>query len=258
MRVLFIGDIIGRPGRQAVEKHLQNLKKQYSIDYVIANAENAAGGFGITQGISAGLFMIGCDGLTLGNHIYDQVDAETLLEVNPLVARPANLPPGNPGRQWIMVDGAAGPLAVINLMGRVFMSPIDCPFRVCDSVIEEVSRFTKCIFVDFHAEATSEKQALGIYLDGRVSAVVGTHTHVMTADERVLPGGTGYLTDVGMTGPFYSVIGMKQEGPLAKFLTQKRKRFDVATEDVRLCAVVCDIDSQSGKCRSIERIMVGL
>jgi metallophosphoesterase (TIGR00282 family) len=256
LKVLFIGDIIGRPGRQAVEKHLAKLKAEYGIDYVIANAENAAGGFGITTEVATSLFMAGCDALTLGNHLYDQVDAEYLLEANALVARPANMPPGNPGRPWIIVDGAAGPLAIINLMGRVFMNPIDCPFRVCDAVLEEIKDRTKCVFVDFHAEATSEKQALGIYLDGRVSAVVGTHTHVMTADERVLPGGTGFLTDVGMTGPHYSVIGMKHDGPLTKFLTQKRKRFDVATDDVRLCAVVVDIDSDSGKCRSIQRIML--
>ena len=258
MKVLFIGDIIGRPGRQAVEKHLQTLKKERGIDYVIANAENAAGGFGITIEVATGLFMIGCDGLTLGNHTYDQVDAEALLESNPLVARPANLPPGNPGKSWIMVDGAAGPLAVINLMGRVFMNPIDCPFRVTDALLEEITPRTKCILIDIHAEATSEKQALGIYLDGRVSAVVGTHTHVMTADERILPGGTGFLTDVGMTGPHYSVIGMKPDGPITKMITQKRKRFEVGTDDVRLCAVLIDIDSQSGRCRSIERIMLSL
>jgi len=258
LKVLFIGDIIGKPGRQAVEKIVPELRQKHSIDYVVANAENASGGFGLTIETATWLLSHGCDGLTLGNHLYDQVDTEGLLEMNPLVCRPANLPPGNPGRPWIMLDGPAGPFAILNLMGRVFMNPIDCPFRIADATVAEIHQRTRCILVDLHAEATSEKQAMGIYLDGRVSAVVGTHTHVQTADERILPGGTAFLTDVGMTGPHYSVIGMKPEGPITKMITQKRKRFDVASDDVRLCAVLLDIDQESGKCRSNERLMVSL
>ncbi len=256
MRALFIGDIVGKPGRRAVEELLPELVKKQHVDYVVANGENAAGGFGITAEIVQKLRDAGVHGITMGNHLYDQKEAEELLEEDRFIARPENLPPGAPGVGRYILDSIAGPLGVISLQGRIFMTPIDCPFRVGLMAAQEMRKHTKAIIIDFHAEATSEKQAMGIYLDGTVSAVVGTHTHVQTADERILPKGTGFITDVGMTGPHLSVIGMEPIGPITKMIDAKRCRFEVAKDDIRLCAVLLDINPESGHCNSIERLMV--
>jgi 2',3'-cyclic-nucleotide 2'-phosphodiesterase len=262
MRILFIGDIFGRPGRTVVKDRLPALVKEHAIDLVLANGENAAAGFGITPPLAEDLFEIGIDVLTTGNHIWDKreiVDYFQAADGNPhsparRVLRPANYTPGMPG--WGLYEGRKGdvPYAVINLQGRVFMASNDDPFRVADQLLKEIK--AKVIFVDIHAEATSEKISMGWYLDGRVTLVVGTHTHVPTADERVLPGGTAYITDVGMTGPYDSVIGVKKELIVGKFLSNMPTRFEAATGDVRLCAVVVDCDERTGRAREITRVMV--
>lgn len=255
MRIVFFGDIIGKPGRRALEVLLPSILKQYCPDYVLANAENSAGGFGITSEIARKLHEMGIQGMTLGNHIYDQRDVDPLLDEDQLLARPANFPKGNPGRGYFILNGNAGPLAVVNLMGRTFMAPLDNPFEIGLNLVKDLSQKTKAIILDFHAEATSEKQAMGIWLDGKVSAVFGTHTHVQTADEKILPHGTGYITDVGMTGPHYSVIGMEAEGPLQTFVYGRRAKFEVATQDIRINGIFLEIDSE-GICVKIERINI--
>src|SRR5579864_2111795 len=262
LRILFIGDIFGRPGRTIVKERLPGLVKDHSIDLVIANGENSAAGFGITPPLVEELFELGIDVLTTGNHIWDKreiVDYFNSADGNPhsparRVLRPANYPPGMPG--WGLYEGRKGnvPYAVINLQGRVFMASNDDPFRVADQLLKEIK--AKVIFVDIHAEATSEKISLGWYLDGRVTAVLGTHTHVPTADERVLPNGTAYITDVGMSGPYDGVIGVKKELVVGKFLNGMPVRFEPATGDVRLCAVVIECDETSGKAQKIERLML--
>jgi len=262
MRILFIGDIFGRPGRTIVKDRLPALVKEHGIDLVIANGENAAAGFGITPPLAEELFEMGIDVLTTGNHIWDKreiVDYFEAADGNPhsparRLLRPANYPPGMPG--WGVYEGRKGqvPYAVLNLQGRVFMGSNDDPFRVADQLLKEVR--AKVVLVDIHAEATSEKMSMGWYLDGRVTLVVGTHTHVPTADERVLPGGTAYITDAGMTGPYDSVIGVKKELIVAKFLNNMPTRFEAATGDVRLSAVVVDCDGTTGRAREIKRVMV--
>jgi len=262
MRILFIGDIFGRPGRAIVRDRLPGLVKQHSVDLIIANGENAAAGFGITPPLVEELFELGIDVITTGNHIWDKreiIDYFEAADGNPhsparRVLRPANYAPGTPG--WGMYEGSKNDVhyAVIDLQGRVFMASNDDPFRVADQLLKEIK--AKIVFVDIHAEATSEKMSLGWYLDGRVSAVVGTHTHVPTADERVLPNGTAYITDVGMTGPYDSVIGVNKEQILARFLNNMPARFEAASGDVRLCAVVVDCDEATGRARTIERLMV--
>jgi metallophosphoesterase (TIGR00282 family) len=262
MRILFIGDIFGRPGRIIVKDRLSSLVKEHAIDLVLANGENSAAGFGITPPLAEDLFEMGIDVLTTGNHIWDKreiIDYFNAADGNPhsparRVLRPANYPPGMPG--WGVYEGHKRdvPYAVINLQGRVFMASNDDPFRVADQLLKEIK--AKIVFVDMHAEATSEKISLGWYLDGRVTVVVGTHTHVPTADERVLPGGTAYITDVGMTGPYDSVIGVKKELVVGKFLSNMPTRFEAATGDVRLCAVVVDCDERTGRAREITRVMV--
>jgi len=263
MRILFIGDIFGRPGRTIVRERLKELTNQHKIDLVIANGENAAAGFGITPALAEELFETGIEVLTTGNHIWDKREIIEYFESangNPYsparrVLRPANYPVGMPGTG--LYEGRSKgdiPYAVINLQGRVFMTSNDDPFRKADELLQQVK--AKIILVDIHAEATSEKVSMGWYLDGRVSAVLGTHTHVPTADERVLPGGTAYQTDVGMTGPYDSVIGVKKELIIQRFLTNMPARFEAATADVRLCAVVIDCDEATGHARSIQRVMV--
>ena len=262
MKILFIGDIFGRPGRTIVKDRLPGLVKKYDADLVIANGENAAAGFGITPPLAEDLFELGIDVLTTGNHVWDKreiVDYFQMADGNHngmarRILRPANYPSDMPG--WGLYEGRKNevPYAVINLQGRVFMASNEDPFRVADQLLKEIK--AKIIFVDMHAEATSEKISLGWYLDGRVTAVVGTHTHVPTADERVLPGGTAYITDVGMTGPYESVIGVKKELVVGKFLSNMPVRFEPATGDVRLCAVVVDCDETSGHARTIERLML--
>jgi 2',3'-cyclic-nucleotide 2'-phosphodiesterase len=262
VKILFIGDIFGRPGRTIVKDRLHGLVKKYDVDLVIANGENAAAGFGITPPLAEDLFELGIDVLTTGNHVWDKreiVDYFQMADGNHngmarRILRPANYPSDMPG--WGVYEGRKNdvPYAVINLQGRVFMASNDDPFRIADQLLKEIK--SKIIFVDMHAEATSEKISLGWYLDGRVTAIVGTHTHVPTADERVLPGGTAYITDVGMTGPYESVIGVKKELVVGKFLSNMPVRFEPATGDVRLCAVVVDCDETSGHARTIERLML--
>jgi metallophosphoesterase (TIGR00282 family) len=258
MNVLFIGDIVGAPGRRALEELLPRIVDHHYIDLVIANGENAAGGLGITPLVADQLLGQGIDVLTSGNHIWKHKEIIPYLESTDRLIRPANYPPETPGRSHTIVETAAGEsVAVINLEGRVFMSSLDCPFRTVDRVLASLPLQTKVIIVDMHAEATSEKQAMGWHLDGRVSAVVGTHTHVQTADERVLPGGTGYITDTGMTGPVDSVIGMKKEIILERFLSQLPQPFKVATQNIQLQGVIIDIDAQ-GRCRELNRVQFSL
>lgn len=255
MRVLFVGDIVGKPGRRAVAQLVPPMVQERHIDMVIANCENAAGGFGVTRDVIDELFRGRIDILTSGNHIWDKKEVLEFIEYYPALLRPANYPAGVPGVGSIVSsNGTGGPIAVINLEGRVFMHPLDCPFRTAEREIERFSAATNIIIVDMHAEATSEKQAMGWFLDGRVSAVIGTHTHVQTADERILPKGTGYITDAGMTGAFDSVLGIRKDIAVGKFLSMTPAKFDVAKGDVRLQGVLLDIDDASGKTRAIERV----
>ncbi len=262
MKILFIGDIFGRPGRTIVKDRLPGIVRKYGVDLVIANGENAAAGFGITPPLAEDLFELGIDVLTTGNHVWDKreiVDYFQLADNNHngmarRILRPANYPSDMPGRGVYEGRKNDVPYAVINLQGRVFMASNDDPFRTADQLLKQIK--AKIIFVDIHAEATSEKISLGWYLDGRVTAIVGTHTHIPTADERVLPGGTAYITDVGMTGPYESVIGVKKELVVGRFLTNMPVRFEPATGDVRLCAVVVDCDQASGHATTIERLML--
>jgi metallophosphoesterase (TIGR00282 family) len=257
MRLLFVGDVIGKPGRRALSALLPRLVDQHRADYVVVNVENSAGGFGVNPEVMAEIADLPIDCYTTGNHVWDKKEGVEILDRERRLLRPHNYPEGNPGRGLHVGETAAGiPVAVINLEGRVFMHNLDSPFVVADRLLADLDPKVKVVFVDFHAEATSEKQALGFYLDGRVSAVVGTHTHVPTADERVLPQGTALLTDVGMTGPYESVIGMRVDKVLKRFLLQTPASFEVAKRDVRLAAVVIDVDEQTGKARGIERLLV--
>jgi len=259
MRILFIGDIVGKPGRRAVHEMLPELISRYRIDFVIANGENAAAGFGITREIVEDLFEGRIDVITTGNHVWDKKEILDFIDDYESLLRPANYPGSAPGRGSVVMPSVNGyHVGVINLMGRVFMHSLECPFRTVEEEIGKIRKRTKIILVDIHAEATSEKIAMGWFLDGKVTAVVGTHTHVQTADERVLPGGTAYITDVGMTGPFDSVIGTRKEIVLERFLTQIPNKFDVAKGDVRLQAVLIDVDEKSGSALSIERLSLPL
>jgi metallophosphoesterase (TIGR00282 family) len=257
VKVLFISDIVGKPGRQAVSMELHRLVDRYVIDIVIVNGENAAGGFGITEDIAKELFEMGIHVITSGNHIWDKRESYDFINREKRLVRPANYPDGAPGRGSVVIATPGGSkVAVVNLEGRAFMNNLECPFRMADREISRLNEETQILIIDFHAEATSEKLALGWYLDGRVSAVIGTHTHVQTSDERLLPGGTAYITDAGMTGSFDSVIGIKKELAIEKFLSQIPVRFEVAKKDIRLNAVVVEIDEKSGKASGIERISV--
>jgi len=255
VKVLFIGDIVGKPGRRAVKVLLPGIVGNHGVDLVIANCENAAGGFGVTRKVVDELYSNEIDILTSGNHIWDKKDVEEFIDGYETLLRPANYPTGTPGRGSVVVQTASGiSLGVLNLEGRVFMKPLDCPFRIAEREIAALKEKTDIVIVDMHAEATSEKEALGWFLDGRVSAVVGTHTHVQTADERVLPRGTAYITDAGMTGPCDSVLGIKKEVALERFLTLLPNRYDVAKGDVRLQGVLIEIDDTTGRGLSIERL----
>ncbi len=259
MKVLFIGDIVGKPGRKAVRALLPGIVGRRGVDVVIANCENAAGGFGVTRKVVEELYDNEIDALTSGNHIWDKKDIEGFIDDYDTLLRPANYPVGTPGKGSVVVQTGRGiSLGVLNLEGRVFMRPLDCPFRVAEKELETLTELTDIVIVDIHAEATSEKEALGWFLDGRVSAVVGTHTHVQTADERVLPHGTAYITDVGMTGSFDSVLGIKKEVALQRFLTLLPNRYEVAKGDARLQGVLIDIDDQTGKSLSIERLSLAM
>lgn len=258
MRLLFVGDVIGKPGRRAVQNLLPGLVDRHRADYVIVNVENSAGGFGVTPEVLAEFRDLPIDCFTTGNHIWDKKEVFDLLDREARLLRPANYPEGNPGHGIYVGETAAGiQVATINLEGRVFMHSLDSPFLVADRLLEGLDRKkVKVVFVDFHAEATSEKQALGFYLDGRVSAVVGTHTHVPTADERILPNGTAFQTDTGMTGPYESIIGMRADKVVRRFLMQTPASFEVAKRDVRLAGAVIDVDEATGKARGIERLLV--
>jgi len=258
MNIFFIGDIVGAPGRRAVEELLPRVVDHYFIDLVVANGENASGGLGITPQVADQLLSQGIDLLTSGNHIWKHKEILPYLEETDRLLRPANYPPETPGRGFAIVETAAGErAAVLNLEGRVFMNPLECPFRTAEQVLASLPKEVKVILVDMHAEATSEKQAMGWFLDGRVSAVVGTHTHVQTADERVLPGGTGYISDAGMTGPVDSVIGMKKEIILERFLSQRPQPFKVAAQNIQLQGVVLKIHPQ-GHCQELIRLNLPL
>ena len=255
MNILFVGDVIGRPGRELVRKGLRGLIDRHDVDLVIANAENSANGFGVTKEIGDTLLEWGVDVMTSGNHIWDKKEAIEYIAAEPRLLRPANFPPGAPGRgSYVALTGDGRAVGVINAMGRVFMQPIDDPFQVVLREIDALRHRTKVIIVDFHAEATSEKIAMGWHLDGKVTAVFGTHTHVQTADERILPNGTAYLTDAGMTGPHDSIIGMEIEPSLSRFLTAMPSRFEPAAGNLRLNGVVVDADDKTGRARRVTRI----
>lgn len=256
MRILFTGDVAGSPGREVFFAALPRLRAMHGpFDFVIVNGENSAAGRGLTEKIMNEFFAAGVDAITSGNHIWDRRDFWPVLDAEPRVLRPLNYPPGVPGRGWTVVTSRAGQkLAVVSLQGRVFMPQTDCPFRAMDDLLPQIGDIP--VFVDFHAEATSEKRVMGFYLDGRVSALVGTHTHVQTADEEILPGGTAYISDAGMTGAFRSSIGMTYESVLPKFLTQLPARFEVASEDVRYNGVIVDLDAEDGRAYDIRRLNI--
>ena len=253
MKILFIGDIVGSPGREAVKVLVPKLKKERGIDLIIANAENSSGGTGLTPKTAEELFGYGCDCLTTGDHIWKLKEVMKIID-HPYIVRPANLAPNIPGKGYCILSKNNFKLGVINLQGRVFMPAIECPFRMVREIIPLIKKETNVILVDIHAEATSEKVAMGHFLDGLVSAVVGTHTHIQTADEKLLKGGTAYITEVGMCGPYDSVIGQEKSRIIERFLTGMPVRFEVASGDVGLHGVVIDIDEMTGKARSIERV----
>ena len=255
MKVLCIGDIMGEPGRRAVSRTVPRLIAQHQIDAVIANGENLAGGFGVTRELAEELFETGISVVTTGNHAWDKKEAVEYFSREPRLLRPANYPAGVPGNGSVVIETPGGErLAVLQLMGRVYMPTIDCPFQAARRELSRLKRETSAIVVDMHAEASSEKMAMGHFLDGEVTAVVGTHTHVQTADEQILPKGTAYVTDIGMTGPLHSVIGVKKELAIEKFLTGMPRRFEVASGPSVFCAVLLELDARLGKAVAFERI----
>jgi metallophosphoesterase (TIGR00282 family) len=255
VRILFIGDIVGSPGRKIVHDRLADILAQRQIDLCIANGENSASGFGITPRLAEELFACGIEVLSGGNHIWDRKEIIDFIPHEPRLLRPANFPSGLPGSGLYVSRAKNGVgYAVLNLQGRTFMTPLDDPFRISGQELAKIPADVKVIVVDMHAETTSEKQAMGWYLDGKVSAVLGTHTHVATADEHVLPGGTAYITDVGMTGPHAGVIGMDKEGVLRRFLDALPAKFAVAEGDVQMNTVLLDIDETTGRARKIDRL----
>ncbi|PIQ88971.1 MAG: TIGR00282 family metallophosphoesterase [Candidatus Omnitrophica bacterium CG11_big_fil_rev_8_21_14_0_20_42_13] len=253
MNILFIGDIVGKPGRQAIKQLLPKIVEREGIGLVIANAENAAGGSSLNPNSVNELFQSGIDVLTSGDHIFRRPEALKVID-HPFILRPENLPPAALGKGHCLIEKNGISIAVLNLQGRVFMSAIECPFRAAQSAIEKIKNDAKIIIVDIHAEATSEKIALSFFLEGEVSAVLGTHTHVQTADEKILPAGTAYISDAGMTGPCDSVIGRRKEKVIEKFVTGMPTSLEVASEDIQLQGVVVDIDEQTGRARAIKRI----
>jgi 2',3'-cyclic-nucleotide 2'-phosphodiesterase len=254
MRILFVGDIIGRVGRKVLQEHLDSVRYEQQVDFTVVNVENSAGGYGVTAAIAEKVIGMGVDVLTSGNHVWDQKEVFNYLPGQPRLLRPANYPPGLPGSGvWVGFSSSGVRVAVLNLQGRVFMPLTDCPFRRADEELERLQGKADVTLIDFHAEATSEKMAFGWHVNGRVSAVIGTHTHVPTADARVLSGGTAYVSDVGMTGSYESVIGMRVEESLNRLLTSLHGRFAPATEDPRFSAVVIEVDESSGRAVSIQR-----
>ncbi|MDA7949966.1 MAG: TIGR00282 family metallophosphoesterase [Pirellulaceae bacterium] len=255
MRIMLIGDIVGKPGVQTVTQHLPELKKEKQLDLVVANAENAADGSGLNSTIYESLMEAGVDGITLGDHIYRRKEIFPLLKEKKNLVKPANYPRESPGRTWMKLSTRqVGSVYVISLIGRVFMKPVDCPFHTITKLLSKLPPDAKMILIDFHAEATSDMQLMGRMLDGKVSAVLGTHTHVTTADETIFPGGTAFQCDVGMTGPHESIIGRKTQPVLEATLTLQPRQFHVATDDCRLSATIVEISEKTGKAASIERI----
>ncbi|MFP3124034.1 MULTISPECIES: TIGR00282 family metallophosphoesterase [Bacillaceae] len=256
MRILFVGDVVGSSGRQMIQDYVPKLKKKYSPTVTIINGENAAGGRGITEKIYRSFLEAGAQAVTLGNHAWDNREIFEFIDNAKYLVRPANFPEGTPGKGLIFLNCNGIEVAIINLQGRTFLPPLDCPFKKVDDLIAQAKKRTSIIFIDFHAEATSEKQALGWYVDGRATAVVGTHTHVQTADNRILPNGTAYITDVGMTGPYDGILGMERGAVLKKFLTALPVRFEVAEGRTQLSAVLIDVNPSTGKASRIERILL--
>ena len=257
MKVLYVGDIMGEPGRRAVARIVPRLVSQRKIDVVIGNGENAAGGFGITPELAEELFAVGLAAITTGNHAWDKKEILDYFPRERRLLRPANYPEGAPGQGSVVVQAKNGEeLAILQLMGRAYMPTLDCPFQVAKREMARLRKSVAAVLVDMHAEATSEKMAMGHYLDGEATAVVGTHTHVQTADEQILPRGTAYLTDIGMTGPLHGVIGVKKELAIEKFLTGMPRRFEVAAGPTVFCAVLIELDARIGKALSIERVRI--
>ncbi len=254
INILFLGDVIGSAGRKALASALPILKNKYKSDIIIINGENSAGGFGITPAVANSLYLMGVNIITSGNHIWDKKEVYDLLAKDHNILRPANYPAGVPGKGSVIYEINGCKLGIINLAGRTFMQNLDCPFKIAAKESEQIKKETNCIIIDMHAEATSEKMALAWYLDGKVSAVVGTHTHVQTADERILPDGTAYITDIGMTGSLDSVIGIKKEHAIERFLTQLPTKFETAQNNLWVCGVFISLDSSHGKTKTIERI----
>lgn len=257
MKVLFIGDIVGKTGRTAVKALVPNLADKYKIDLVIANGENIAAGFGLTEPLVSELFRAGVDIITTGNHVWDKREFVNYVSKDNRVLRPLNYPPGVPGYGSVVYTLRNGQkAAVLNVLGRVFMTPLDCPFRTAKAEIERVTKETNIVIIDFHAEATSEKVAFGYFLDGKASAVIGTHTHVQTADEKILAGGTAYITDAGMTGPAHSVIGIEVGQIIQRFLTSMPAKFETAPGEGILCGVVIEINNETGRSTAIQRLQI--
>ena len=254
MKVMLVGDVCGCTGREAFARFTPKLKREKAIDIVIVNGENSAGGKGFTRKSLDALYHAGADVVTSGNHVWDKKDVLEFIDDDPFLIRPANYPEGAPGKGYCLYPWKAKTIAVINLSGRVFMPPVDCPFQKADAILKEIKDEADIVFLDFHAEATSEKMAMGVYLDGRVNAVVGTHTHVQTADEGLLPNGTAYITDLGMTGPSNSILGVATERVVEKFLTGRPVRFEIAEGDEVYSAVIVEIDEATNRTTSIERL----
>lgn len=254
LKILFVGDIFGEPGRRALERLLPRLREEMAVDLVVANGENAAGGLGLTARLARDLWGCGVDVITTGNHVWKQRDLLPVLDEENRLLRPANFPPKVPGHGQVILEAAGVKIGVVNLQGRVYMNELDDPFRCLDELLAGPLANADCVVVDMHAEASSEKQALAWYVDGRAAAVVGTHTHVQTADEKILPGGTAYISDLGLTGPHRSVIGMDPKAAIKRFLTQQPMRFKVAKGDARLQGALVEIDRETGLAHSIKRI----
>ncbi|NLD50694.1 MAG: TIGR00282 family metallophosphoesterase [Clostridiaceae bacterium] len=254
MNVLFIGDIVGNPGRKAAKEMIQKLKKEMNIDFCIANGENSAGGSGITYVVAQELYKCGIHAITLGNHTWSKREITNFIDSDTRIVRPANYPAELPGKGSAIINGEKAKIGVVNLLGRVYMDSVDCPFKAAEREIEHLKSFVKVVLVDMHAEATSEKSAMAWHLDGRVSCVLGTHTHVQTADERILPCGTAYISDVGMTGPYDGIIGVNRDIVIEKFITHMPLKFEIAHGPVQFNAVYLEIDEKTGKTLSIQRI----
>ena len=256
MRILIVGDVVGRPGRKAFGKYTKELRQKHNIDIVIVNGENSAGGKGVSRKSLDELYVAGADIVTSGNHIWDNREVQGLIDDEPYLVRPANYPEGAPGKGWCLYPFKAKNIAVINLSGRAFMPDMDCPFQKIDDILSEIGEQADIKILDFHAETTSEKMAMGFYLDGRVQVVVGTHTHIQTADERLLPNSTAYITDLGMVGPWNSVLGVKSDIIIKKFTSCMPVRFDLADGPAVYSAVIVEIDDATNKAVAVERLLI--